>query len=102
MLSKHLLDRYHIYYLYSTTQVINANIHQNAILFVLISFFFTFLQLTTYTNTRNEFSLTFKPSNICIIILLSYIMFLLFVCFNFDSFSSRSDNNNNNNNQSTQ
>lgn len=84
MLLKHLVDRYSIYYLYSVP-VISPNIHQMAITFVLTSFFFMLFQLTAFLNTRIEFSVSFKPPNICTVACLLYLILLFFVCCNFSS-----------------
>lgn len=88
MVLKHLVDRYSIYYLYSTS-VISPNIHQTAITFVLISFFFMLLQLTAFLNTRNDFTFQFQPSNMCTLALILYVIFLSFTCSNLTTVSSK-------------
>ncbi|KAI2797088.1 Transmembrane protein 63C [Blomia tropicalis] len=82
MIFKYLVDRYNIYYLYYAP-VISPHIHQMAIMFVLGSFFFLLLQLTAFLNSRIEFSLSFKPSNVCSVALLLYIILMCFTWCNF-------------------
>lgn len=84
MLFKHLVDRYSIYYLYSTP-VISPNIHQMAITFVLGSFFFLLFQLTAFLNTQIEFEVAFRAPNVCTVACLLYLILLFFACCNFPS-----------------
>lgn len=88
MVFKHLVDRYSIYYLYNSP-VINPNIHEKAITFVLTSFFFLMLQLTALLNSHIDFSVDFKPSNVCTVVCLLYLILLFFACFNFSSLYSK-------------
>ena len=75
MVTKHLVDRYLIYYVYTPTKI-NSRIHSLAVLYLHISLYFLLVQLTSYLTAKKAA----HPLNYMRFVIIIFSLALIYRC----------------------